>query len=111
MYSNLYYRPEEYGFEIIDSVDIADSYAFDILLVVRDKEGNLYYVQDSGCSCPVPFENTDKEDLNPITRGNLTEFEQVCKEHKPTGWSSSLSDTVLWHGESLSLYKKVYDLI
>lgn len=45
------------------------SYDFDLTRVYRHREtGELFYAQDSGCSCPSPFENTTEEHLTRIER-------------------------------------------
>lgn len=38
----------------LDQPDLC--YEFNTLMVLQDKDQNLYYVSDSGCSCPIPFE-------------------------------------------------------
>lgn len=46
-----------------------ESYEFDQTAVFESKEtGMLFYADDTGCSCPIPFENTTFDDLTPITR-------------------------------------------
>lgn len=56
--SCLYYDPAEHGVEIVDTLEGTEPYSFDIILLVRDLEsGELYVARDSGCSCPVPFED------------------------------------------------------
>jgi hypothetical protein len=42
-------------------------YDFD-LTRLWEYEGKLYVADDSGCSCPCPFENTTVEDLTEITK-------------------------------------------
>jgi hypothetical protein len=110
---NFYYSPEKSGFEIVGSVDVADSYEFDILLVLKDKSGYLFWCHDSGCSCPVPFESTTINDLHPITRENLKEFEAVAQKHKPYAysWDQNISDQIAWDDDSLALFSKVFELI
>lgn len=66
---NIYYNPEVYNLELVDSVELEeDAYSFYKLAIWKDKEG-YYLGTDSGCSCPEPFENYDgKEDLTgPLT--------------------------------------------
>ena len=42
-------EPEKYGLEVVDEVDFADSYQFDIFIVWREKAtGRLLYGEDSG---------------------------------------------------------------
>lgn len=82
-YDNVYNSPEKHGLKIIFSNDIADSYKFNILVVFKSLYGGAYYfAQDSGCSCPVPFENFEKiDDLTPIERSNFEYFEQQAKRY------------------------------
>lgn len=83
---NIYYNPEDYGLEIIESLADEDlSYEFDIFLIFRDKKSKkLYYAQDSGCSCPSPFEDYGKiDDLSKLNITSLpkfkSEFTDWCK--------------------------------
>lgn len=110
---NFYYSPEKSGFEIIGSVDVAGSYEFDILLVLKDKSGFLFWCTDSGCSCPIPFESVTIDDLHPITRENLKEFETIAQKHKPYvfSWDRNISDQITWHDDSLALFNKVFELV
>lgn len=57
-----------------------ESWEYDQTEVYRRKDGALFYAEDSGCSCPIPFEFTTEADLTPIrsladwnryARGNL----------------------------------------
>jgi len=53
---DVYYQPEHFGLEIVFSEDHGGSYEFDMVVVWSDKDGNYYVGEDSGCSCPSPFE-------------------------------------------------------
>lgn len=57
--TSVYYNPEKYGLEIIGEVDFSDGcWQFDSLVVWRRiEDGQLFYGEDSGCSCPSPFED------------------------------------------------------
>lgn len=65
--SGVYYRPEEHGLELVGEVQWGEAcYDFDLTAVWRDPlSGQLYYADDSGCSCPAPFEDF-------LTRESLT---------------------------------------
>lgn len=54
-----YYQPEAFGLEHFGSTDRDEEYSFDIFAVWRSKDNPalFYWASDSGCSCPVPFEN------------------------------------------------------
>lgn len=69
--NNIYHNPEKFGLEIVDTVDAADSYEFDMLALFR-RGDNFYIGTDSGCSCPMPFEGFGVNDLTEIdTLGTL----------------------------------------
>jgi hypothetical protein len=58
---NPYYYPEKCGLEIVEFIDntIYD-YTFDYTIIWRDIETGKYYTaSDSGCSCPIPFEDVN----------------------------------------------------
>lgn len=61
--SNVYYDPEKFGLTPVAEVDIAGSYEFDMFVVWRRQDGKLAWATDSGCSCPIPFENVGIPDL------------------------------------------------
>ncbi len=80
--SNVYSDPEYLGLEIIEALDEEGlGYEFNTLCVWKDKEGNLYFATDSGCSCPSPFEDYNSIDsLERITKANFDVFEKVVHE-------------------------------
>lgn len=76
-WKNPYYNPEHFGLEIVAELNPHLSYEFDMVVVWKDKEGNLFWAGDAGCSCPTPFENyTSIETLN---RFNYDEIESYTK--------------------------------
>ena len=62
----MYYDPKDYGLELVGDAEEEDQcYSFCIFAVWKDAEGTLYWGDDSGCSCPSPFEDyASKNDLN-----------------------------------------------
>lgn len=77
MYTDVYSKPENYGLEIVGSIDwLMEAYGFDMTVVWRDKETQqLYYLDDSGCSCPSPYEDVDsKEMLTEVTKEELQKY-------------------------------------
>jgi hypothetical protein len=80
--SNIYYSPENYGLEIVATLNGDLGYEFDMLVVWKTKTGRkkLYWAQDSGCSCPSPFEDYPNIDaLNVLTRKTFGELEKATK--------------------------------
>lgn len=71
-----YYQPEHFKLTFLGSLDEPNmSYEFHILQVWIHESGKMYYAEDSGCSCPSPFENLHKlEDLTELN--DYTEFAQ-----------------------------------
>jgi hypothetical protein len=54
----IYYSPENYGLEVVGHLEQPNmSYEFHILGVWKDKLGNIFWAEDQGCSCPMPFED------------------------------------------------------
>lgn len=63
-WANPYSYPERCGLKIVAELEENLSYAFDMLVVWEDlKTRELFYGEDSGCSCPTPFEDFKREDL------------------------------------------------
>jgi hypothetical protein len=71
-----YYNPEKHGLEIVGECDWSSgSYEFDLAVIWRDKDGQLYYAEDSGCSCPSPFEGIRSiDDLEKVTAHQAIEL-------------------------------------
>lgn len=63
--NDVYYNPEAFGLTAVGVLDFSSgSYEFDYTAVWVDDNKVLYWADDSGCSCPSPFENyTSKDDL------------------------------------------------
>ena len=47
------------------------------MCVWKDKDGYLFYAEDSGCSCPAPYENETIETI--IKIDNIDDFERHFK--------------------------------
>lgn len=63
---NPYYHPEQLGLEIVYQVDAIAGYEFDMLVIWRrTSDGALLMATDSGCSCPVPFDDCELETATP----------------------------------------------
>lgn len=57
--TTIYYSPGHYGLETVGILDEADlDYQFHILAIWKDASGKIYWDEDSGCSCPAPFEDS-----------------------------------------------------
>lgn len=80
---DVYYQPEEFGLTIFGSIEDPEAdYSFDTLMVWKDQEGSLFWAQDSGCSCPSPFENfTSIDDLHKLTNETWAAFKTDVDGH------------------------------
>lgn len=64
---NITSHPEQHGLTLVLEDEQGVSYEFDTLLLFRHTDGSFYAASDSGCSCPVPFENfTELADLTRV---------------------------------------------
>jgi len=65
---NPYYHPEKCGLEKVAELEHSSgSFEFDTQVVWRHLDsGKLYWAEDSGCSCPIPFEGTELEHMEEI---------------------------------------------
>lgn len=70
---SIYYNPEKFGLIPVDQIDWSSGcYEFDITAVwKRIVDGQLLYAEDSGCSCPSPFESVGIDDLTACTPQEL----------------------------------------
>jgi hypothetical protein len=70
----LYYNPEKFHLTPVGEIEWGSGhYEFDLTVVWQHEDGTFYWAEDSGCSCPTPFEEFTKvADLNPLT--SLSEF-------------------------------------
>jgi hypothetical protein len=71
--TNIYYNPEKFGLATVGEIDWSSgSYEFDITVVLkRISDGQLFYAEDSSCSCPTPFETHELKDLTPCSPQEL----------------------------------------
>jgi hypothetical protein len=73
--SNPYYHPDKYDLTILGEVQWGEpSYDFDLTVVWQGSDGQLYMADDSGCSCPSPFEETSFESLQRVTKHEALEY-------------------------------------
>lgn len=87
--ADCYYQPEKFGLKIVGEInDPQASYSFNDLVVWQHEDGRLFYAEDSGCSCPSPFETYNSiDDLTPITNETWAEFQTAVENHAlPYHW-------------------------
>lgn len=81
--SDVYYSPGKYGLTTIGEIDWSDGcYQFDLTVVwKREADGRFLYADNSGCSCPSPFEDMGIDELTLLPeQGSLVEFQAHCAE-------------------------------
>lgn len=92
----LYNQPEEYGLEVVGEFDWCEpDYSFDLLVVWKESRGKYWIGEDSGCSCPSPFE--DYYDINqldgPYNKKGLSDrLAWLVKERSTHGYNRSEAD-------------------
>ena len=103
----IYYSPEKFGLKQIAELDFSSGcYEFDLTVVWQDGDGRLWYGDDSGCSCPAPFEGTGLNDLTPIKSAH--EFNEHLKaRQKP----DVLGLTYVNDSERLAVVAKVREAL
>ena len=83
--SNVYYHPEKSGLETVGEIEWSEpDWSFDLTVVWKKTRGEYYLASDSGCSCPVPFDDyTSVESLEgPYTKSALKyQLEALVKEN------------------------------
>jgi hypothetical protein len=103
--STLYYDPEQAGLTIVGEVSWTDEpYSFDLTVVWRDESGQLYYADDSGCSCPGHFDGYYK--VEDLTKATSMEIGAHLQERLDDRWSKS-SDSA---GQAADLMLKIVSL-
>jgi len=79
---NPYYNPEKLGLTC-ESFDEQLSYEYNTLCFFFTDDGRVYSAQDSGCSCPIPFENYEGETQEEVLRmmDRVGSVEQGMREY------------------------------
>ncbi len=81
-----YNSPESYGLTLVGVVSWDDEpYQFYMTAVWKDDTGTWYTADDSGCSCPMPFEDVTRADLVPTTRPKVIEHLISTMGENPAG--------------------------
>lgn len=99
MGNNIYTDPEKFGLTVVADLEAEGGYAYDKFIVWRNPAGHLLWDDESGCSCPVPFEDKGLDDLKDAKDAEevLRYFDQWVADayHPPTSGRGALrSDLV-----------------
>ena len=77
----------------VGEIDWSDGiYQFELTATWKDGDGSFWYAEDSGCSCPSPFENTGIGDLTLIE--SYAAFQTFLSEHNERYGESRNSEVV-----------------
>lgn len=88
--NNVYYAPEKFGLTTVGELDYSSgSYEFDLTAVWVDDQKNLYYGDDSGCSCPSPFEGVG---LNDLTKATVAQLQGHLRARMAEAYRKYVSD-------------------
>jgi hypothetical protein len=89
-----YGSPEQFGLTTIAELERSDgNYQFDLLVLWRrTSDGAVVWAEDSGCSCPSPFEDTGVEDLQVLNSHTWPEFERAARAVDPTTEPKTVAD-------------------
>ena len=81
---NPYSSPEKCGLVLVDCLDLSETEdSFNYLCVWEEKiTGRLYCAYDSGCSCPMPFEDYHKlSQFELIQLGTIERIKEELREN------------------------------
>lgn len=70
---NPYYNPDQFDLDLFSLDEPGLSYEYNTLCFWATKDGRVFTAQDSGCSCPTPFEDYEGENQKEV----LQKLEQV----------------------------------
>jgi hypothetical protein len=77
--ANPYYSPDKCELELVADLELKEpDYDFDMVVVWRHLPSDeLYWLQDSGCSCPAPYEDVHSlSDLVWLSSDSFGELER-----------------------------------
>lgn len=83
-YYTVYGTPERFKLTTLATLnrEEAGSWGFDYVVVWRHEDGTVLWGEDSGCSCPAPFEGVRSyNDLNVLNEHTWPEFERAAREN------------------------------
>lgn len=77
-YSGTLASPASVGYELVEEIETDnEAYQFNLVGIFRKEEdGTLWYATDSGCSCPVPWEDVQVSALEPY---DYSEVEEIVR--------------------------------
>jgi len=94
---NIYYDPQDFLLTPIGEIEWSSgSYEFDLTVVWKREDGRFVYAEDSGCSCPSPFEDTSPSDLIVLPKsGALNALKEHCESRNADTWDGDRSAEIV----------------
>jgi hypothetical protein len=93
---NPYYHPEKLGIKEVLIIDENDQgYEFNTLCFFVHEDGRIFSAQDSGCSCPTPFEDFEGAMIEDCKLTLVTSYAQALRIY--TEW---FEDVKKYHGSA-----------
>lgn len=83
-YYSVYGTPERFKLTTLATLNRAHAgdWGFDYVVIWRHEDGTVLWGEDSGCSCPAPFENVRSyNDLNVLNEHTWPEFERAVRKN------------------------------
>ena len=77
---NPYYHPEKLGIKEVLTIDEDDTgYDFNTLCFFVHEDGRIFSANDSGCSCPTPFEDFEGATIDDCKLTLVTSLSQALR--------------------------------
>lgn len=88
-FTDPYSSPERHDLTLVGTVHrYCEAYEFDMVAVWVHDDGRIFWGQDSGCSCPSPFEGCELKDLDQVE--SWAELDAALKDCAPSAeWRSA----------------------
>lgn len=100
---DLYSQPEKFGLTPVGELnDPEANWSFDTFVVWKHEDGKIYWANDSGCSCPSPFEDyTSLDRANTVV--SMHDFIDAVKEYfnSIAPYTSDYNHRTHWDSEIL----------
>lgn len=109
--SNIYYHPEAYGLKLVAEGDDPDAnYSFDMMVVWYGHD-TFWVADDSGCSCPSPFDSMDLSNIEklPSKQHVYNAIDAWTRNRIEAGYDPSDWRTVAWQQVGLQMKQAVRD--
>lgn len=90
---DIYYRPESHGVTCVGQVEWGSHHWFDLTAVWVDADKRLYWADDTGCSCPMPFDYV--KSLEDLQTGTLQQLAEHLRERQAHSRKSSANADVV----------------